>query len=566
MMTQPQIEEFAPENLHTQVDWVMCIVLPLVLASVIGNTDSRPALSTVRSRVVEQASLDRFQDASRQVVNAARSVEAAKKQLREARRVARDAHDEYERHREQAEIERRAKQTDREITTYERQLARRRGAVLATLFLFTFMNGVARRSLSSAAPSMVADGLSSVPQIEAIFMTGFEAFAVGKFLVVPTLLLLGVRRALLLQVSAMGACCAAYLIAPASHAVQAWGWIIFRIFSAMAVSTMLPFVGNWIPRRYYGRAFGLLFSGFQAGYIGISYYWGHLLQIGKLHWRVPFEHCTAGFALLLAASALCLHESPPARPGKMRGGSLSPALVTSSDGGGEQPPPQRRVQLGALMHKVTTRWVCWAMIIACATYSPAVEYSTHVTSYLKEMLWGNRHAPPTNGFVCLQSSICEGRYRSYVFSYVSALLVGSIAYDRASQLDRTVLVLTLYAMNVLCWVFLTLAEADAPAAAWVKAVVAPQSSLASWVGGGAKAVAAAKVDPILPLSGPMKTTLASIAGATIALPVSLPFAIFSLDFGKEGAAVLSGLLQVVSAASALIFLKLFPSILKKRGG
>ena len=64
---------------------------------------------------------------------------------------------------------------------------------------------------------------------------------------------------------------------------------------------------------------------------------------------------------------------------------------------------------------------------------------------------------------------------------------------------------------------------------------------------------------------PTKTALTALAGASIALPSSLPFAIFSLDFGKEGAAVLSSILQVVGSLSALAFLKSFPDILRSRG-
>ena len=58
--------------------------------------------------------------------------------------------------------------------------------VLGCLFAFAFMNGLARRSLSSAGPSMVAEGLVSVARINQIFDVGFVAFALGKFLVVPT--------------------------------------------------------------------------------------------------------------------------------------------------------------------------------------------------------------------------------------------------------------------------------------------------------------------------------------------------------------------------------------------
>ena len=226
------------------------------------------------------------------------------------------------------------------------------------------------------------------------------------------------------------------------------------------------------------------------------------------------------------------------------------------------------------------------------------------------------------------------RYRGYVFSYLSALLVGSVLYDRATQLDRAFLVLGasphphpypraptapplsplahpstgdtlrgvasvsllgggkpepsripnphsgwsgLLLVNVGCWLALALAEPDAPAAAWVKAVASDRTvrslvaawrraapSSARWVEAAPKPPLDA-AQPLLALSGPAKTVLASVAGATIALPSSLPFALFSLDFGKEGAAVLSGLLSVVGSVAALSFLRSFPSILRARG-
>jgi hypothetical protein len=55
------------------------------------------------------------------------------------------------------------------------------------------------------------------------------------------------------------------------------------------------------------------------------------------------------------------------------------------------------------------------MLLAVACYTPATEYGTHVTSYLKEMT-SDVSAPRNAGFVCLQSALCEGRYRNYVFS------------------------------------------------------------------------------------------------------------------------------------------------------
>ena len=156
--------------------------------------------------------------------------------------------------------------------------------------------------------------------------------------------------------------------------------------------------------------------------------------------------------------------------------------------------------------------------------------------------------------------------------------MGSVVYDRASQLDRAFLVVGLLAMNTACWLLLTLGEPDAPAPAWVKSATAqifpPMSIMRSIIvraaGGslgatdGAASLASAAT-PMLTLSGRTKTLLASIAGATIALPSSLPFAIFSLDFGKEGATVLSALLSVVGSLCSYLFLRAFPGLLRTRG-
>ena len=90
------------------------------------------------------------------------------------------------------------------------------------------------------------------------------------------------------------------------HRRQLAAWVIFRIASAMATSTILPFVGAWFPRRWYGRIFALIFTGFQAGYLLVSYYWQARLFAGKLHWRDVFGQCTAGFpcAVQLSGSNL----------------------------------------------------------------------------------------------------------------------------------------------------------------------------------------------------------------------------------------------------------------------
>ena len=143
----------------------------------------------------------------------------------------------------------------------------------------------------------------------------------------------------------------------------------------------LPFVGAWFPRPYYGRIFALLFTGFQMGYLLVSYYWQHLLFAGKLHWRVPFLQCTVGFALLSLACLRWLKERPRPPPARPRGGFLSAVTggrsekeveaQSSVDEDLHAAPP--RVDFGALMRKVSTRWVCWAMLLAAASYTPAVE-------------------------------------------------------------------------------------------------------------------------------------------------------------------------------------------------
>ena len=186
----------------------------------------------------ETDAIRRLQTANRAVKEAARVAEKAKKRLREARRYAREANDDLEEIREKALSKVREDARHHE-GAWRRELRRGRMATLVMLICFTFMNGVARRMLSSAAPSMVDNGLLTVARADQIFMVGFEAFAIGKLLVVPTTLLLGTRRSVLVQLGMMTLCCGSYLVAPANPAVQMGAWVVFRVFSAMAVSTML---------------------------------------------------------------------------------------------------------------------------------------------------------------------------------------------------------------------------------------------------------------------------------------------------------------------------------------
>ena len=199
---------------------------------------------------------------------------------------------------------------------------------------------------------------------------------------------------------------------------------------------------------------------------------------------------------------------------------------------------------------------------------------------------------PRRGIVCLASSECEGRYRTYVFSYVAALLGGSVAYDAASQLDKALMITLLYCLNIACWAALALAEPNAPrvgqppadlmtATFSTSATFSTLSSVASRfsfangiLGQPPLASPAPPLGPphheadlptLLRLSARTKTAIAAAAGATIAIPTSLPTAIFALDFGKEGAAVLSSLLSAIGFTSSIIFFRTFPVLLARRG-
>ena len=55
------------------------------------------------------------------------------------------------------------------------------------------------------------------------------------------------------------------------------------------------------------------------------------------------------------------------------------------------------------------------------------------------------------------------------------------------------------------------------------------------------------------------------AAAAIALPTSLPFAVFAMDFGKEGAAVLSSLISALGFCAQLLSLRLLPRLQRAHG-
>ena len=143
---------------------------------------------------------------------------------------------------------------------------------------------------------------------------------------------------------------------------------------------------------------------------------------------------------------------------------------------------------------------------------------------------------------CMGSELCEGRYRGYVAAYVSSLLIGSAVYDRCSQLDKAIMVTGSYAINIACWAVLALTDR----------VEGLESEEVSEPG-------------MISLSSGTKTALVATAVASIAIPSSLPFAMFSLDFGKEGAAVLSSIITAVGFFSSMGFLSAFPRLKRRYG-
>jgi len=155
---------------------------------------------------------------------------------------------------------------------HEQQKAARRhkwrGSVLVISLLYSvaLVNGFVRRTLSCASPLQERSGWLPREQIEEISMLGYQSFAAGRALAAPFIVRLGAKRALLLQLTVLASACVAICVTPHASAlrVQTVSWALVRVFSAMTVTLMLPFVRTWVPRDAYGRVWGLLQSGVQT--------------------------------------------------------------------------------------------------------------------------------------------------------------------------------------------------------------------------------------------------------------------------------------------------------------
>lgn len=153
----------------------------------------------------------------------------------------------------------------------KQQAARRhkwRGSVLVVTLLYSvaLVNGFVRRTLSCASPLQERSGWMARERIEEISMLGYQSFAAGRALAAPFIVRLGAKRALLLQLTVLASACVAICVTPHAAAlrVQSVAWALVRVFSAMTVTLMLPFVRTWVPRDAYGRVWGLLQSGVQT--------------------------------------------------------------------------------------------------------------------------------------------------------------------------------------------------------------------------------------------------------------------------------------------------------------
>ena len=87
------------------------------------------------------------------------------------------------------------------------RLFRGRAITVLCLYMSTLITGLLRRTLGSAAPSLVSEGIMSHEQLQDTYLLGYRAFALGKLLAAPLLVLLGNTPTLMLQssVSSTGA-------------------------------------------------------------------------------------------------------------------------------------------------------------------------------------------------------------------------------------------------------------------------------------------------------------------------------------------------------------------------
>ena len=93
--------------------------------------------------------------------------------------------------------------------------------MVALLYLVALVNGLARRTLSCAAPGLTRDGLFTKAELEGVYMGGYQSFALGRALAALIISRLGSKRALLLQLAVLCLSCTGFCASAGRPKLQA---------------------------------------------------------------------------------------------------------------------------------------------------------------------------------------------------------------------------------------------------------------------------------------------------------------------------------------------------------
>ena len=93
--------------------------------------------------------------------------------------------------------------------------------MVALLYLVALVNGLARRTLSCAAPGLTRDGLFTKAELEGVYMGGYQSFALGRALAALVISRLGSKRALLLQLAVLCLSCTGFCASAGRPKLQA---------------------------------------------------------------------------------------------------------------------------------------------------------------------------------------------------------------------------------------------------------------------------------------------------------------------------------------------------------
>ena len=113
------------------------------------------------------------------------------------------------------------------------------GLVIALLYLVALVNGLARRTLSCAAPVLERDGLYTKADLDGMYMGGYQRFALGRALAAPIISRLGSKHALLLQLAALTLSTTGFCASASRPSVQAACWAPVRVGPALAPALTL---------------------------------------------------------------------------------------------------------------------------------------------------------------------------------------------------------------------------------------------------------------------------------------------------------------------------------------